>query len=97
MPSVKTPGVYVEEISLFPPSVAEVATAIPAFIGYSEKAVDANMKSLTNTPVKINSLLEYSLLFGGPYDVQTFTITTVSNVVTAARPNKRFQDRKSVV
>ena len=34
----KTPGVYVEEISLFPPSVAEVATAIPAFIGYTEKA-----------------------------------------------------------
>jgi len=34
----KIPGVYVEEISLFPPSVAEVATAIPAFIGYTEKA-----------------------------------------------------------
>ena len=33
----KTPGVYVEEISTLPPSVAEVATAIPAFIGYTEK------------------------------------------------------------
>nr|MDZ8000844.1 phage tail sheath C-terminal domain-containing protein [Aulosira sp. DedVER01a] len=40
MPSTyKTPGVYIEEISKFPPSVAEVATAIPAFIGYTEKAV----------------------------------------------------------
>ncbi len=34
----KTPDVYVEEISVFPPSVAEVATAIPAFIGYTEAA-----------------------------------------------------------
>ena len=34
MPTYKTPGVYVEEISILPPSVAEVATAIPAFIGY---------------------------------------------------------------
>ena len=31
-----TPGIYVEEISTLPPSVAEVATAIPAFIGYTE-------------------------------------------------------------
>ena len=34
----KTPGVYIEEISKFPPSVAQVETAIPAFIGYTEKA-----------------------------------------------------------
>jgi len=31
----KTPGVYVEEIAKFPPSVAQVETAIPAFIGYT--------------------------------------------------------------
>ena len=37
MTSYKTPNVYVEEISTFPPSVAEVSTAIPAFIGYTEK------------------------------------------------------------
>ena len=38
MADYKTPGVYVEEISTLPPSVAAVATAIPAFIGYTEKA-----------------------------------------------------------
>lgn len=32
-----TPGIYVEEISTLPPSVAEIATAIPAFIGYTGK------------------------------------------------------------
>ena len=34
MPTYYTPGVYVEEISTLPPSVAEVATAVPAFVGY---------------------------------------------------------------
>ena len=40
----KTPGVYVEEITKFPPSVAEVETAIPAFIGYTEKALKKGEK-----------------------------------------------------
>jgi len=88
---VKTPGVYVEEIALFPPSVAEVATAIPAFIGYTEKAINADLKQLKNIPVKISSLLEYSELFGGPYGVLTYTISADgNNVVTAAKPDKRF-------
>ena len=42
----KTPGVYVKEVALFPPSVAQVETAIPAFVGYTEKAADPNDKSL---------------------------------------------------
>ena len=33
----KTPGVYIEEISNFPPAVASVDTAVPVFIGYTEK------------------------------------------------------------
>ena len=37
-----TPGVYIEEIPKLPRSVAQVATAIPAFIGYTEKAADFN-------------------------------------------------------
>ena len=53
----KTPGVYVEEISKFPPSVAQVETAIPAFIGYTEKRPSAE-------PTRITSMLEYETLFG---------------------------------
>lgn len=60
----KTPGVYIEEISLLPPSIAEVETAIPAFIGYTEKA-KKNNQSLTNVPTRITSLLEYKEYFGG--------------------------------
>lgn len=61
----KTPGVYIEEISLLPPSIAEVETAIPAFIGYTEKA-KKNNQGLTNVPTRITSLLEYKEYFGGP-------------------------------
>lgn len=61
----KTPGVYVEEISMFPPSVAQVETAIPAFIGYTEMAKKAQDDDLKNVPTRITSLLEYEQYFGG--------------------------------
>ena len=65
MPSTyKTPGVYIEEISKFPPSVAPVATAIPAFIGYTQKA-EKNGESKTLKPTSIRSLVEYEEIFGG--------------------------------
>ena len=54
-----TPGIYVEEISTLSPSVAEIATAIPAFIGYTEKhAGDQPMIK------EIRSLRDYEESFG---------------------------------
>jgi len=68
--SYSTPGVYVVEKSLFPPSVAQVETAVPAFIGYVEKAMDKKVDDLLMTPKKIESLLEYEKYFGkGPEKV----------------------------
>lgn len=64
MITYKTPDVYIKEVSLLPPSVAEVATAIPAFIGYTEKA-ERNGTSLRNQPFRIKDLLEYQQYFGG--------------------------------
>jgi uncharacterized protein len=60
----KTPDVYVEEISVFPPSVAEVATAIPAFIGYTETAKRKTEDDLKSKPIRITSLAEYEQQFG---------------------------------
>ncbi len=60
----KTPGVYVEEVSLLPPSVAQVETAIPAFIGYTEKAEDEDGNPLLKVPTRVKSLLEYEAYFG---------------------------------
>ena len=64
MAAMKTPGVYIVEKNAFPNSVVEVATAVPAFIGYTEKALNGN-KSLTNTPWRISSMAEYHSYFGG--------------------------------
>lgn len=60
MPTYKTPGVYVEEISTFPPSVAGVSTAVPAFIGYTENG------SSDNSPVikRISTMLDFITEFG---------------------------------
>lgn len=60
----KTPGVYVEEIPKFPPSIEAVETAIPAFIGYTEKAT-RNGQLLNLMPVAIGSMFEYEAIFGG--------------------------------
>lgn len=64
MAAMKTPGVYIVEKNAFPNSVVEVATAIPAFIGHTEKAVNGN-KSLLNKPWRITSMAEFRSFFGG--------------------------------
>lgn len=80
MANYKTPGVYIEEISTLPASVAAVETAIPAFIGYTE--TDA-----TATPTRISSLLEYEEIFGGPnnedYNIVLNDTINASNEVTS--------------
>lgn len=58
MGSMKTPGVYIVEKSAFPSSTVEVATAVPAFIGYTEMALNGNV-SLLNKPFRITSMAEY--------------------------------------
>ncbi|MEX2518098.1 MAG: phage tail sheath C-terminal domain-containing protein [Paracoccaceae bacterium] len=60
MAEYKTPGVYIEEISAFPNSVVGVATAVPAFIGYTEKAQNGRLN-----PSRITSLGEFTHYFGG--------------------------------
>ena len=66
MPAFTTPDVYVREIRVFPPSVAEVESAIPAFVGYTEMATKDAANDLILKPTKIFSLTEYEQYFGGP-------------------------------
>lgn len=79
----KTPGVYVQEISTLPPSVVAVPTAIPVFIGHTQKGTKATVMS----PVRIESLLDYEQIFGGPF-LEKYTAsvsnTTVSVAATAS-------------
>ena len=64
MAEYKTPGVYIKEKNAFGTSVVEAETAIPAFIGLTEKALNGN-DDLTNVPWKISSMNEFIQYFGG--------------------------------
>ncbi len=72
--NLATPGVYIQEISTLPPSVAAVSTAVPAFIGYTQKGA-------ANVPVRITSLLEFEGTFGGSYnELYEVNITSTGGV-----------------
>ena len=64
MAEYKTPGVYIVEQDAFPNSVVEVPTAVPAFIGYTQKA-EYGGKDLTGKPQRISSYAEFLAFFGG--------------------------------
>lgn len=64
MPKLRHPGVYIKEIPSSVNTIEAVATAIPAFIGYTQTAADLSGKDLTLTPVKITNLSEYAAIFG---------------------------------
>lgn len=76
MQDYKTPGVYIEEIPHLPPSIASVETAIPAFIGYTEKAQWKETDDLKNKPWRIESMLQYEQFFGYP-DPEKESLTVV--------------------
>ncbi|MAP80904.1 MAG: phage tail protein [Aequorivita sp.] len=87
----KTPGVYIEEISKFPPSVAQVETAIPAFIGYTENS-DTTVR---NKPKRIVSLLEYETYFGKAENETDITVT-IDDRINSGPPTKLLDQKLSV-
>lgn len=73
MSTYRTPGVYVKEVSVFPPSVAAVDTAVPAFIGYVYRAERRGTRLFIPAaggdpavirPTEINSLPQFEEYFG---------------------------------
>jgi len=92
MPTYKTPDVYVEEISVFPPSVAEVETAIPAFVGYTETLREIAPGDLLNKPRRIKSLLEYETYYGkGPaLNIAEVAIDDAGNFVSSSISNAYY-------
>ena len=78
----KTPGVYVQEQSILPPSVAAVSTAIPAFLGYTEISPDKSVAA-------VRTLLEYVSLFGGP-QTGTIRVTSGGTVSTEKLRDPKF-------
>lgn len=88
MANLKTPGVYIEEIPTLGSSIAPVATAIPGFTGYTEKAIingaqwDYSMDGPAPA-VRITSLLEYAQIFGLPYE-ENYEVTLTGTLANTA-------------
>lgn len=64
MPEYLSPGIYIEEIFNQPVTIKSVATAIPVFIGYTQKARLMETGDLLNVPFRIASVDEYEYYFG---------------------------------
>jgi len=73
----RTPGVYVTELDSFPPSVIGVQTAVPAFIGYTQKA-ELSGKPVLNKPIRIGSLADFEEIFGLGFKAE-YTIDPVED------------------
>lgn len=97
--TLMTPGVYIEEKNAFPSSAVAVETAVPVFIGYTQKA-ERFGKSLLQKPTRVTSFAEFVELFGAgfqpkfsiadpaaDYKGETFIINGASKVVQIKEKN----------
>lgn len=72
MPEYLSPGVYVEEIDRGPRPIEGVGTAMPVFVGFTEKAsaeenIDGEIitRSLLNKTELITNMTQFKERFGG--------------------------------
>lgn len=89
MPTYKTPGIYIEEKSVLPPSVASASTAIPAFIG-----VVAKNKGESKI-ARITTIDDYIELFGTVSDGDRNFIVTLgvdNTEITSIEPPVKSED-----
>lgn len=95
MATYKTPGVYIEEVSAFPSSVVEVATSVPAFIGYTAFAQRGGA-DLTGVPTRICSMIEFETLFGAGPDTRFDISADLTDPQLTARPETQFLLHRSM-
>jgi len=96
----RTPGVYILESPSFPPSVVPVETAIPVFIGFTEKIPPSNTNDPLK-PVKIFDLEEFESLFGQIDHSRDFTYTVNAlrdgnNVITSIETSLNVENDGAV-
>lgn len=85
----KTPGVYLEEIVKLPPSVASVETAIPCFLGVTQKATESLDDDLIGVSKKINSLADFEFYFGLA-DVAKAEVLVKLNIPSEAKLSEAY-------
>lgn len=94
MGEYKTPGIYIKEKNAFGNSVVVAETAIPVFIGLTEKAQNGT-ESLKNKPVRISSMTEYEQYFGGAqihsFDISVADVNENSTILSVSYGEKKLQ------
>src|SRR5579863_8107335 len=78
LPTLNTPGVYIQEIPVLPASIVSVPTAVPVFVGYTQTATEITTNDLAGVPFQIDNIMEYQQYFGGPYP-ETGLVATVND------------------
>ena len=89
----KTPGVYISHKKRPETEIGGIESAIPAFIGYTEKALDTGGNDLTAIPTRIGDLDEFTQLFGGSYTADSFFVyvdSSQDNHILDVKVEKRF-------
>ena len=70
----KTPGVYVRDLTPPVPFVPVIETALPAFIGYTEKAVGNDGEDLRFQPTRVQDITEFNTFFGGAFQPESYRV-----------------------
>jgi phage tail sheath protein FI len=60
---LRMPGVYTQEIPTLPPTVGVIPSAVPVFIGYTDKA-ERKGENIRLKPTRVKSMREYEEWFG---------------------------------
>ena len=93
----KTPGVYIQEPNSFPPSIVGVETAVPCFIGFTQKARSADGRDLTLTAKRIESMAEFAQFYGGGYSEKYYLLPTDAAGLIAAQKAAAARNAKAVL
>lgn len=96
MGEYKTPGVYIVEKNAFPNSVVEAPTAIPAFIGITQRA-ENGADSLIMKPWKISSMTEYLKYFGAGPSLDFKVDIVVYNPSASKGPDEKITPEGAVM
>ncbi len=72
---------YEEEVPGLPFSIKQAETAVPVFIGFTEKI------PFENKPLKVHSMEEYATIFGGPESMQLFASIRDGKLTGAISPS----------
>lgn len=87
MTPIPRPGIALPVDVSGPQAIAPVATAVPAFIGYTQRADDGHGRSLVGTPVRITSHAEFLAYFAEP-DAASAPARPQYHLVPQATPPK---------